>query len=562
MTTRFVFRPLCLTGLAALALWASACGAPNRTATVVARTATTATLTINVTIEAITDAATVAAIPPTTEASPVATTAETVAPTAIATTITTIATEIPPAPTPLPNAVAASNDGVLKALVWQPASRTLALWPANGTASTVMTAEGQDNLAMHCATSASRRWQLLHIGSETLGNQYLYDTANGTVQLLGRGHSVNCSLAMAHFSPDDGWLLTMRYSADAPQNNYLAGALRAISLADASAWQDLGELDDAVDFALGRDAQGQPMALVMQFFANSQDEANAADVQVLSFAGGSLTTRYLNRGLAPSEGCVFVSGRLLQVEQMAVLLLGERCRGSRRGNFWQLYTLPIAAEPSQAPQKLAEGKAGGNYFTTTKTGDLRAVPGNAAVLVSYPNGLGLEIADMARVSLSDGSIQPVLASYLAESHPQTSARPLQTDSSGRWLAFITRDGDGGEALYVYDSATADAKVALVAGGKRGDRIYGFAWAAETLYYLSGGESEALNSISLSGQNEKRLIVRGTFSALAVSGSDAIALRQESDGGYNFVRIALANGEITVLEAGPKGQKPPQLLSPQ
>jgi hypothetical protein len=209
--------------------------------------------------------------------------------------------------------------------------------------------------------------------------------------------------------------------------------------------------------------------------------------------------------------------------------------------------------------EVASGQTGGAYFTYAATTGLWPTPSGEDVLIAFPNGLNLDVANLTRVRLPDGALTPVLVGMVADMHPPASTRRLVIDRTGKRLAAVTRDGNGSETLYVYDIEQPEREAARLAGGDRSDRISGLAWTSDgsRLYYLINGNTNALYAQELGAQSERRLIMRGNYQGLAISpdGSIAAVSRQERDG--NKVRnhlLAIPTGdaprEIMLVEGLP------------
>ncbi|CAG0960323.1 hypothetical protein ANRL4_00627 [Anaerolineae bacterium] len=449
-------------------------------------------------------------------------------------------TPTPAPPTPLP---APSGQGV-RALVWNPNVPGLVWYAQDGTVSPAAQAGSTRSLAIPCLISGG--WLAFHLGGDTKGAQVMYDLNSGATLALGENHGVSCSIHTGiQLSPDGARLGLLRVGENAPREAFLAGALEVRSFPG-------GELQntirDVTAYALYNDG-----ALILQFFPNSDGDATAADLRW--WDGGA--ERVIEQEIKPLEDCVFVHGRVLRVGDSVFTLVGERC--GRRTN-WRLIRSAFGGGSST---NLAQGEAGGVYFTTSGTNDLYLLPGGSELLIVVPNGLNLEVANLIRVNLSDGSTQPMLSGVVVDRHPPNALKRFVFSADGNRLALVTRDGNGAEKLYVYDLTQPANSPVEVAGGNRSDRIGAVVWSytGSRLYYVISGDTNAVSYLDLDS-GEKRLVMRGTFTGLAVSpdGRTLVTARQnkvaDNDIRHNLSLITIENGSETILLEGAKGEIAP------
>jgi hypothetical protein len=240
--------------------------------------------------------------------------------------------------------------------------------------------------------------------------------------------------------------------------------------------------------------------------------------------------RIVTTDITPGTNCAFITGKTMRQDDEVIVLLGEACRG--QGSRWRLLRGPFAG--GSALTEVASGQTGGAYFTYAATTGLWPTPSGDDVLIAFPNGLNLDVANLSRVRLRDGELTAVLVGMVADMHPPASSHRLVFDRTGKRLAAVTRDGNGSETLYTYDLEHPEREAAKLAGGDRSDRISGLAWTDDgaRLYYLINGNTNALYVQELGTQSERRLILRGNYQALAIlpDGNIAAVSRQERDGG--------------------------------
>jgi Tol biopolymer transport system component len=169
------------------------------------------------------------------------------------------------------------------------------------------------------------------------------------------------------------------------------------------------------------------------------------------------------------------------------------------------------------------------------------------------------VVNLVRVAVADGTMTRVINSVTIDQFPPSSARRFQTSPDRQRLMFVTRDGNGGEALYMYNLLSPGDAPDLIAGGNRSDRINGAAWSADSqrIYYVLASDVNALSMFSLAG--ESKLIVRGIFQNLAISPDGSLAATSEqvradtNDVRNNLVVIDTNTQQKTVLVEGGRGQ---------
>ncbi|MCC7209516.1 MAG: hypothetical protein IT323_19560 [Anaerolineae bacterium] len=407
----------------------------------------------------------------------------------------------------------------LRVLAWNPDTRTVDWYAAAGQPTTVDSVQMPRAVAIACAASPDGAWMVMHLGRDAVAPQAIYPLGDGQLVPLGENHGLACTLPDGvQFSPDMRALGVLRY-ADAVLNaNFAAGVVQLYRLPDGAPGHTAS---DVVAYRLYDNG-----LLTLHFYPNDRAEATTAD---LRWWDGS-AERIVATDITPGNNCVFITGKALRQGDDVIVLLGEACRG--QGSRWRLLRGPFAG--GSTLDEAASGQTGGAYFTYAATAGLWPMPSGDDVLIAYPNGLNLDVANLARVRLRDGETTPVLVGMVAAMHPPARTRQMVFDRANTRLAAVTRDGNGSETLYTYDLEHPEREAARLAGGERSDRISGLAWTDDgaRLYYLINGNTNALYVQALASQSERRLILRGNYQGLAITpdGSVAAVSRQERDGG--------------------------------
>jgi len=452
------------------------------------------------------------------------------------------ATSIPPTPAA---PVAANTNYVL---AFNNNTGSVVRYTQDGQGADMVKASGGKPLAYLCAAAPTGKVTLF-TGIESKGAQGIYNPDGTLVQALDDNSGLACSLTGGiQVSPNQSRLGVVQYGPDAAGKTFLLGKL---SIRDLGAAKEVAKFDSVTAYQLQDDG-----VLYLQFFTNDKGEANQAD---LMWWDGS-KSRPVQREIASLQDCQFTSGRVLHLGDKAYSLFGEKCKN--KGTSWRLMRTDFAGGNST---NIASGQAGGDYFTKTGTNGIWALPDGSALLIAVPHGLSQEVGVLLRVNLSDNSVSTVIGSVVLDLHPQNPPRRFVFSPAGDRLAVVTRDGNGGEALYVLNLANLGnaSDLTPLAGGKRSDRVGALAWTADggRLYYVISGDLNGLYYQTFSGASERNLVVRGMFQGLAITENGAMAAVAEvnpvaaNDVRYNLVWVSVDSLEKTVVIEGKKDERP-------
>ncbi len=454
---------------------------------------------------------------------------------------------VAPTPTaaPAPGAINVSSLASPRVLAWNPNKTQLAWYAASGQPVTISQASSGKALMIPCGLTASGDQMIIYQGGDT-AQPYLYPLGSGNPVALGNTTGLACSVqSRTQLSPDGTRLGVIKYDPKAVENNYIVGTLRILKMPEGT---EQKALDNVTSFDLQNDG-----AIALQFFANTKKEANSAD---LLFWDGAKERR-LEEGIKSLENCQFVTGRSLRVNDKVFTLLGEKCKTG--GSKWRLLRTDFAGGNSANIASGPTGSSGGAiYFTSVGSNDMWLMPGGKELLVAVPNGLNPDVVNLARLTLDGSTSNPVLGSVIIDQYPPTMPRRFLRSPKGDRLAMVTRDGNGGEKLYIYDLTAPTNPPEVIAGGNRTDRINAIAWTAdgERLYYLVSGEDNALRYAT---KAEKKLVVRGQFQGLAVNPDGSAAAISEqiqqatNDLRNNLILVNVADQSKVTLVEGSKGE---------
>jgi len=249
--------------------------------------------------------------------------------------------------------------------------------------------------------------------------------------------------------------------------------------------------------------------------------------------------------------CPVVSARVLRAAGTVYLSVGERC-ASPLGYFITIFQI----DPVVGMVKiLADRRAmDGGFYPRAGVNGLYALPLNntdgAALLWLYPDGKTTETADAYLVRLADGSAVKVASGILTNPSPAPFGRRFQFNPAGTRLAFVARNGQGGDTLYLWDASRPDSSPGQITDLIRGARIGGLAWSADDnrLAYVISGEKSVLGYLDERG--EKRDAATGEFQGLTLNADGAFAYTVVNEGGkYALLQVRLSDGARTVIASG-------------
>ncbi len=443
--------------------------------------------------------------------------------------------------------------GGTRVLAWNRDAKQLAWYVAAGAGQPI--ASGGTRAAV-CVTSPDSNRLVIYHGDGAGPSEIVSLTDPSAAPVaLGDSSAIACDLAgHTAFSPDGQRLGYIQYTGDAAIGaDFITGKLRILSATSGAASI---ELDSVNAFDLENDG-----AAVLKFFPNTHKEADRADLTWWDAAGGK--ERALETNIKSLDGCTFVAGRVLRVNDKVYTAVGERC-ANPISYFYRILRTDLAG--GNTINFVGKSPAGGTYFPTANTDDLALLPGGQTLLLSYPNGLTLGAINLSTVGLADSKVTAVQTQMLADQSPPSGARPFLFNSQRTELALVQRGKSGGETLFVYDLTQPSQPPIQVTDANRSDQIVGLAWnqAGDRLAFALTGDDSAVGYFDLHGA--QKLVARGTFQGLVLSqdGQTAATVEQvkpaPGDTRYNLVTIALSDGTKTIVVSGAKNASPLDLLA--
>jgi hypothetical protein len=447
-------------------------------------------------------------------------------------------TPLSPTITPINGAVVSTTLGSPRVIAWNPNTRTLG-WVQPSGLIPLETDLAERAVVQNCVTAPDGNSSIMHTGTMPV----LYPLNGGSARKLGETLGLACTIQRRiQYSPDGARLGLMQYTSDVMQGNFVVGMLRVQNVVDG---KTLIALNDVTSFEMYNDG-----VLYLQLFSGGGGRARTA---ALRWWDGK-EDRAVESNILTLDDCQFVAGRAIRMGEKAYTLFGERC--PNKGSSWRLMRTDMAGGNSQ---NIQSQESRGAYFLNAGTNDLWPLPTTNEILVAHPNGLAADVVNLLRVSVVDDTVQPVMTSVTIDQHPPSTPRRFVFSTDGKKLAFVKRDGNGAETLYLYQLDQPAEPPLVVAGGNRGDQIGAVAWAGDSqrLYYLDSGDANTLSVFALTG--ESKVIQRGTFQGLALNPDGTLIATSEQvrldarDVRNHLVLIQTADGQKTTLVEGGRGE---------
>ncbi len=512
-----------------------------------------------ITAPTVTSAPTVATAAPTSEAraataaaTQIATTAPaTKAPTTLPTTQAqsaipaTSAPVVTSAPATAANSPNTTSSGAPRVLAWNKDAKMVAWYATSGQPQKV--AEGAATRVLPCGITPSGDQMLLYRGDTVAQPNLIPLSGSDQPKPIGDGSALACELSgRTAFSPDGTRLAYIKYASDATINvDFTMGTLRLLKMPDLT---EIMAIDKVTAFNLQNDG-----AAILKFLTNSKGQSDRADLTWWDTSSNK--ERPLELNFSSLDNCVFTSGRVLRVGDKVYTSLGERCT-KPTGSVYRILRTDFAG--GNSTNFVDKTASGGKYYPNTNTNDLFALPDGKGLIALYPNGLSTEVANLIWINLADGKVTPILSAVVTDQSPTPMPRRFLRNPQGTQLAMITRNGNGGETLYVYDLSKPESDPAQVTDANRSNRINALAWnkAGDRLVYVVAGDDPSLSYFDLKG--EKKLVTRGVFQGLMINAEGTSAatseqvLADKNDLRNNLVLLSLSDGTRTKLVEGQKG----------
>jgi hypothetical protein len=458
--------------------------------------------------------------------------------------------------TPATAKVDVGNVGSPRVLTWNQDTSQLAWIGKDGKVAPIGQPSANKAAFLTCGTSPNGELLIVFQGADRLGDAQPYILPLNGGDRVGLGTNVGLACALPgriQVSPDGNRIGIMKFDGGTAGNTYAEGLLQVAKLPSG---ESIGTIENVTAYDLQNDG-----AIAVQFIDNTKNQAKHVDV---IFWDGSKTRKIEeNLGLLNTDekaDCEFVAAKVLRVSERIYILFGEKCK--QGGNTWRIHRIDFSGAN---PQEVLSGPTGASgaakYFTNTAANEMYLMPNNNEILFTVPNGIASDLVNIARLSIADGTKKDVLASVVVDQYPSDTQRQFLRSPDGKQYAFVTRNGDKTEQLYIYDLTQPDNTPTAITTNGRLDRITGIAWQkdGQRLYYSIIGDTQAIYSVTLKG--ESNLLARGTFTGLAASEDGTLLATSEkltlgtNDFRENLILLDTRDESKGTLVEGAKGDRP-------
>lgn len=471
------------------------------------------------------------------------------------------ATSIQPTFTPTPAAIGRAaaalaaiprSAGKLRILAFNPEREVVALYAENEPPLVVLTSQPATSFMLRCGSNSPSASSTigLFLGSDT-AQPMLLPLDGGAIVPLGETIGLACALEHRfQFSPDRSRIGLLLYQSDALKTPYSSAKLQIMTVPDGV---PIHQASQTVAFRLYDDA-----AVYLQFYADDEGSAVNAD---LSYWDGT-TDRTLQADILPlGNDCQFISGQVIRAARRVYTLIGERCRSN--GSTWRLLETDLM--DGNTINLIATALPAG-FLLNVASLDFWLLPNQVDLLMATPSGQDSDTVTLYYFG-ADRSQTRLLQNVIVDQYPPSSARRFQFSPGNQWLACVTRDSGGVEALYLYNLNSPTDLPIRIAGGTRGDRIIDLAWSADSsrIFIARTGDDNTLTTYEL-GSGRTRLITRGLFQSLTPStdGSHLAAIEQKrttnADYRYDLILLNTSTAAKVTLVEGKSGTAPVQPIA--
>ncbi|MCK6577011.1 MAG: hypothetical protein L6Q98_02770 [Anaerolineae bacterium] len=414
----------------------------------------------------------------------------------------------------------------------------IALIGTDGAISTLLEFPDTGRPAAACgerATSPDGQLFAFYVGDDR-GALYMMRGAQPPVALGEIEYLACLGMGTFRYSPAGGRFAYLDYVFGAALNDFADGVLR---IYDSTSLAQVASFEDVVAYDLGDND-----AAFLRFYASAE---GIADEAAVIFWDGA-NERELATLLPTEEGCRFTSGQIVRVGGDPLLVMGHRCTRGDTTTHWQLYSVSVE---EGSVTLIDSDSQPGSFVTFARTNVMFSSPDGETVYFTVPDGVTAYTVAVAAIQLSQlaepaslSIVVPVARQAVFPNYSGTTNAAPRFAPDGRWLAAVVTSPDGDNQLVLMELDAPEDAPLTVGAGARGDLIPAFAFSAlsERLYYVAGGDDNALYALDLASGAERR-ITRGQFvDALVVQGDRAAVLerRLEEQPPAEFVDLVLVN----------------------
>jgi hypothetical protein len=339
------------------------------------------------------------------------------------------------------------------------------------------------------------------VGGLNIGNLYLLTGTDSNIVTLEQGlNVVGCMSDNAQFSPNSEQLAYLSYPDGSERLASPFGRLLIKNTADQTIvgnYENIAAFD-MTDFGL----------VAVGFFPN--DDGEATEVALFRLEGNSLQeVSTLTSDI--DNDCYYNNAAIRSLGNRMLAVLGYRCnRGDNRATQYQVYSVDV---PARTATQILSGNTAGGYFPFTRSNSVYGNGNNA--IFTVPDGLTNNTVSVYSTDIVNPSVNVVAERFAVMPGVSASTNNAPVISNdGRYLAFVTNDGNAKAALYVTDLTNLSLPPVVIEVGDRGDSVNEMIMTPDSrrLFYVSGVADSGNNStflLDLTTGTSNRL-ARGRF----------------------------------------------------
>lgn len=428
-------------------------------------------------------------------------------------------------------------------LLFQDQDAKQVLWLENGKRGAPI-ADKVERAAL-CASDG--RQAVYYAGTSSEGTLSLLDTTGNTAPIkLATGAPMGCEVSgKTTFSPDGKLIVSLVYKAGAGLGaEYATGVL---SIFDTASGKLVKEYPDTLSYAWYENTLNVVTARI--------DGENIASATIITTRiGTEQQTSYPVP--AASADCTIVNVQTARYQEKLYVAIGERCTNPIG------YFATLSQITSQGTIRLSDRKpAGGKFYADTNSHWLQALKDGKTLAWIVPDGRGIETGTLWRWDAETKQGETLSLFTVTDQVSTVSGRRFAPDPAGVQLPYIQRNPQGGETLWVWESASPESEPAQINDMIRSNKITALAWSSDgsRLGYLFVAADSHLSYIDKRGT--RRDAVQGSFQSLVLSPTGDYGYTAQQVGGtYTLFQFRLKDGVSSPLVSGATLPPIPLLVS--
>ncbi len=265
-----------------------------------------------------------------------------------------------------------------------------------------------------------------------------------------------------------------------------------------------------LDYTAALEKAGNSLLLVRMF---PNGEGNADEASLDMWVDGSRTTLAEFKPLQPTDEveakCMFISGTVAQVQQVAYVAFGERC--DKGGSRVRVVAVPLAGGGST---EMMAGQASGDFYPDNFSVRVLAAQDNSGVLMAVPSGMERHVVRLFWLA-PDGTVSPVADYALSDrlGDAALEGQQMQVSPDGRWLAYVELTLAKEQTLKLIDLASSGGSAVELVDLGPNELVVDYRWGAGgRLFFVTGNNESGALRVVVPG-SDPQLVLRGRFSSV-------------------------------------------------